>query len=53
MLLPAVLARLAFIMNKNESFMNKLNSIEPNIEGCGTPEINIFNRLSVLLIITF
>ena len=51
--MTAVLARLAFFMNKNESFMNKLNGIEPNIEGCGTPEINIFNRLSMLLIITF
>ena len=44
---------LAYFMNKNKSFMNKLNSIRPNIELCGTPEINIFNRLSMLFILTF
>ena len=49
----AVLARLAFFMNKNKSFLNKLNRIEPNIEPCGTPETNIFNRLLMLFILTF
>ena len=48
-LLPAKLARLAFFMNKNKSFMNKLNSIAPNIEPCGTPETNISDRLSISL----
>ena len=42
----AKLARLAFFMNKNKSFMNKLNSI-------GTPGTNIFNRLSMLFISKF
>ena len=35
------LARLAFFMNENKSFMNKFNSIGPNIKPCGTPETNI------------
>ena len=33
--------------------MNKLNSIGPNIKPCGTPETNIFNRLSMLFILAF
>ena len=47
----AKLARLAFFMNKTKSFKNKLNSVGPNIEPCVTPEINIFNRLSMLFIL--
>ena len=47
------LARLTFFMNKNKSFVNKLNSIGPSIEPCGTPETNVFNRLSMLYILTF
>ena len=47
------LARLDFFMNKGKSFTNKVNSIGPNIEPCGTPETNIFNRLSMLFILTF
>ena len=41
MLSSTKLARLAFFMNGNKSFMNKFNSIGPNIEPCGTPETNI------------
>ena len=37
----AKLARFFFVMNENKSFMNKFNSIGPNIEPCGTPETNI------------
>ena len=36
----AKLARLAFFMNKNKSFMNKLSSVGSNIEPRGTPETN-------------
>ena len=32
--------------------MDKLNSIRPYIEPCGTPETNIFSRLSMLFILT-
>ena len=53
MLSSAKVARLAFFINKNKSFMNKLNSIRPNIESCGAPETNIFNRLSMLFILMF
>ena len=47
------LARLTFFMSKNKSFLNKLSSIGPSIEPCGTPETNVFNRLSMLYILTF
>ena len=40
-------------MKKNKSFMNKLNSIGPNIKYYGTPENNIVNSLSMLFILTF
>ena len=53
MLSSAKVARLAFFINKNKSFMNKLNSIRPNIESCGAPETNISNRLSMLFILMF
>ena len=46
-------ARSGFFMNKNKSFMNRLNSIGPNIEPCGAIGTNIFNRLSMLFILTF
>ena len=42
------LARLAFFMNENKSFMNKFNSIGPNIEPCGTPETNILIDFYIL-----
>ena len=49
----AKFARLAFFMNKNKSFMNKLYSIGTNFESFGTPETNIFHRFSILLTLTF
>ena len=45
----AKLARLAFFI-KNKLFVNKLNSIGPNTEPCGTPETDIFNRLFNVII---
>ena len=44
-------ARLTFFMNKAKSFMNKLNSVGPNIEPCSTPETSIFNSFSILFIL--
>ena len=52
-LVATKLARLAFFINKNRSFMNKLNSFGHNIEPYGTPETNIFNSLSMLFVLTF
>ena len=39
-------------MNINKSFTNKFNTNDHNIEPCGTPETNIFNRVSTLFILT-
>ena len=44
--------KLVFFMNKDKSFMNKLNNIGANIEPRGTLETNIFNRLSMIFILT-
>ena len=52
-LLSGKLARLAFFMNKNESLVNKLNSIGRNIKPCGILEANNFNRHPMLFILTF
>ena len=44
-IVSASFSRLTYFINKNKSFLNKLNSTEPNVEPYRTPETNIFNMV--------